>query len=81
MTRFRYLDLSTAVAWAGVVDTITGESADLAKKAQKKQEAMLATERRNVDAVEAGQRQVAQGGGGLLAYVDDAIKVKRKTLG
>lgn len=82
MTRFRYLDLHTAVAWEGVADMITGKSARLAKQAQDRQAAMLADEKAKTQAVEDAQRRVTTaGGGGLLAYVDDATKVLRKSFG
>lgn len=62
---------------AGVGEMITGrgarQSRSLAEQAQATQRTQLADERRRVDAVAAGQSLNAQrGGGGLLAYIDQA---------
>ncbi len=66
---------------SGIVDTITGRSASLARAAQDKQAALLAEEKAKVKAVEEGQRLASQiGGGGLLAYVDQGANL-RKTFG
>lgn len=42
------------------------------KEAMAKQEAMLAEERRKVEAVDAGQMRARNAGRGLLAFIDQA---------
>lgn len=73
----------------GIVDTLTGAAARkqlagqaaLAREQQDAQAAILAGQKQRVDAVAAGQQRAAQGGGGLLAFVDGASNVLKKTLG
>lgn len=74
---------------AGVGEMITGRAGRrqqaLAEAAQAEQARRVAEERARLDALERGQRQNAQvGGGGLLAYVDQAMaggQKLRETLG
>ena len=61
---------------------LTGSTAKkqfkMAQAAQEGQAARLEAEAAKVAKVEAGQKQAAERGGGMLAYVDERL---RKTLG
>ena len=59
---------------SGIADVITGRSARMARQAQDRQASDLAAERARVDAVQAGQDKIRQGGGGLLAYIDENLR-------
>lgn len=64
------------------MDALTGRTArkqyNLAKQAQDDQSARVAAEAAKVARVEVGQKQAAERGGGMLAYVDEKL---RRTLG
>lgn len=60
------------------MDALTGRTTKrqlaLSKASQEATKERLAAEAAKVAKVEAGQRQVAERGGGLLAYVDETLK-------
>jgi hypothetical protein len=56
-----------------IADVVTGGSISAAAKQQRLQQRAIADQKAKQDAVEAGQRRAASGGG-FLAYVDDQLK-------
>lgn len=58
-------------------DTLSGRTSRkqfaLAQEAQARQAALIVEEKANVAAVEAGQRAIRGGGGGLLAFIDKKV--------
>lgn len=60
----------------GKVAKVLGLAADTSglKAEQRKQQEMIDAANRNTALIEAGQRAVRGGGGGLLSFLDDDLK-------